>query len=139
MDPARTGLLLINLGTPDSPRVPDVRAYLRDRTAVYFAGGLVPEVEAQVLRLGDAWLLGLPLEPTVAVGRDWRARLGSPHAAVLGNSNGWLRYLPHPSDYAAPDAHRSYEVLMATLVPDAASRLLDAGEELARGLAREAA
>jgi len=120
-------------------RVATVRAYLRDRTAVYFAGGLAPEVEVQVLRLGDAWLLGLPLEPTVAVGRDWRARMASPHAAVVGIANGWLRYLPHPSDYAAPHSHRFYEVLMATLVPDAASRLLGVGEELARGLAREAA
>jgi ferrochelatase len=30
MPQARTGLLLVNLGTPDSPRIPDVRAYLRE-------------------------------------------------------------------------------------------------------------
>lgn len=30
MDKAKTGVLLVNLGTPDSPNVPDVRRYLRE-------------------------------------------------------------------------------------------------------------
>jgi len=110
------------------------RRYLRDRTAARFAGGLEPQVEVQVLVLGDAVLLGLPLEPTVDVGRAWRERLASPHACVVGIANGWLRYLPHPQNFREPGAERSYEVLMSTFVPDAATRLLDRGEKLLAGL-----
>jgi hypothetical protein len=110
------------------------RRYLRDRTAARFAGGLAPPVEVQVLVLGDAVLLGVPLEPTVDVGRAWRERLASPHACVVGIANGWLRYLPHPQNFSEPGAERFYEVLMSTFVPDAATRLLDRGEKLLAGL-----
>ncbi len=111
-------------------RVAKLRRYLRDRTAETFAGGLLPEVEVQALRVGGARLLALPLEATVDVGLDWKRRLGSADAAVLSIGNGWLRYLPHPANFAEPDAALKYEVLMSTLVPDAATRLLDAGEAL---------
>jgi hypothetical protein len=117
-------------------RLGRARLYLRDRTAPFFAGGLVPEVEVQCLRLGEALWLGLPLEPVVEVGLDWRARIGSPHAAVLGIANGWLRYLPHPRNFGEPGAPFAYEVLMSTLVPDAATRLLDRAEALAAALDR---
>jgi len=112
-------------------RLARVRRYLRDRTAPRFAGSERPEVEVQLLRLGDALLLGLPLEPTVDVGLAWRGRMASPLACVVGIANGWLRYLPHPVNFEEPGAHRFYEVLMSTLVPDAAERLLECGERLA--------
>jgi hypothetical protein len=116
-------------------RIASVRRHLRDRTAHRFAFGQVPEVEAQLLRLGDALLLGLPLEPTVDVGLDWKARIAPAPGAVLGIANGWMRYLPHPRNFAEPDAHLKYEILQSTLVPDAAARLLDAGQGLAKELA----
>jgi hypothetical protein len=116
-------------------RIALLRAYLRDRTASRFAGGREVAVEAQVLHLGEARLLGLPAEPTVDVGLDWRRRIASPHAAVMGISNGWLRYLPHPRNFEEPDAHLKYEILMSTFVPGAAERLLDEGERLSRALA----
>ena len=84
----------------------------------------------QVLRLGPAAFLALPAEATVDVGLDWKGRLDGAPGAVLSIANGWLRYLPHPRNYAEPEADRHYEILMSTLVPDAATRLLDAGEEL---------
>jgi hypothetical protein len=115
-----------------------VRRYLRDRTARRFAFGERPEVEVQVLRLGAARLLALPLEPTVAVGLDWKARAGTSDAAVLGIANGWMRYLPHARDLEAPGAEVAYEVLQSTFGPDAAARLLEAGEELLRRLETEA-
>jgi hypothetical protein len=117
------------------PRIAAARAYLRDRTAPRFAGGLAPEVGVQVVRLGDAWLLGLPLEATVDVGLDWKRRLGGAAGAVVSIANGWLRYLPHPNDFAEPGAGEKYEVLMSTFVPDAATRLLDAGAGLRTALA----
>ncbi len=120
-------------------RIARVRAYLRDRTARRFAFGEEPEVEVQVLRLGSARLLALPLEPTVDVGLAWKRMLGSEDAAVVGIANGWMRYLPHPRNFEEPDAHLKYEILQSTLVPDAAERLLEAGARLERALAEERA
>ena len=111
-------------------RIAAARAYLRDRTAPRFAGGLAPEVAVQVLRLGDAWLLALPLEATVDVGLDWKQRLGGAPGAVVSIANGWLRYLPHRRNFAEADAEQKYEILMSTFVPEAATRVLDAGEAL---------
>lgn len=112
------------------PRIAAARRYLRDRTAPHFAGGLAPAVSVQVLALGPARFAALPAEPTVDVGLDWKARLAGAPGAVLGIANGWLRYLPHPRNFAEPDAELRYEIAMSTLTPDAAPRLLDAAESL---------
>jgi hypothetical protein len=116
-------------------RLGRVRRYLRDRTAARFAFSERPEVLVQVLRAGDALLLGLPLEPTVDVGLDWKRRAPARHAALVGIANGWMRYLPHPRNFAEPGAHLHYEILQSTLVPEAAERLLERAEALARELA----
>jgi hypothetical protein len=116
-------------------RLARLRSYLRDRTAAPFAFSPRPEVLVQVLRAGDALLLGLPLEPTVDVGLDWKRRAPAPHAAVVGIANGWMRYLPHRRNFEEPDAHQKYEILQSTLVADASERLLERAEALARGLA----
>lgn len=118
-------------------RIAKVRLYLRDRTARRFAFGEEPEVEVQVLRVGDAHLLGLPLEPTVDVGLDWKRRLGGRHAAVVGIANGWLRYLPHLRNFEETFADQKYEILQSTLVPDASDRLLAEAERLDRLLTSE--
>jgi hypothetical protein len=125
-------------GLPDAERrerIARVRLYLRDRTAARFAFAQVPSVETQVLHLGEARLLALPLEPTVAVGLDWKGRQAGAPAAVLGIANGWMRYLPHADDFAHPEAHLHYEILQSTLVPEAAGRLLEAAEKLSAELA----
>jgi len=117
-------------------RIARVRTYLRDRTAPFFAGGKREvEVEVQLLAVGRALLLALPLEPTTAVGLDWRARVAARGVGlVVGIGNGWLRYLPHASDLAHPRAHQPYEVLQSLLAPGACERLLETGQELARDL-----
>lgn len=120
-------------------RIARVRRYLRGRMARQFAGGPEADVEAQVLRLGAARLAGFPLEATVDVGLDWKRRVGTPHASVLSIANGWLRYLPHPRNFAEPAAHTHYEVLMSSFEPDAAERLLDLAERLERRLGAELA
>jgi len=117
-------------------RIARVRTYVRDRTAPFFAGNRREvEVEVQLLALGRALLLALPLEPSSAVGLDWRERAAA-HGLplVVGIGNGWLRYLPHASDLAHPQAHQHYEVLQSLLAPGAAEKLLAAGLELAREL-----
>jgi hypothetical protein len=129
-----------NQGLPPADRrerIARVRTYLRGRLAKRFAGGAEAAVEVQALRIGDAHFAALPLEATVDVGRDWKARVGTPHAAVLSIANGWLRYLPHPRNFEEPAAHTHYEVLMSTFEPEAAMRLLDLAEQLDAKLAAE--
>jgi hypothetical protein len=108
-----------------------VRLYLRDRTAPHIARGRVPKVTVQLLRLGPLEALALPIEVCTDVGLEWRARNSCEHASIVSIANGWLRYLPHPANFEIENAHHGYEVLQSTLVPDAATRLLDAAEELA--------
>jgi hypothetical protein len=116
-------------------RLARLRRYLRDRTAARFAFGPRPEVEVQVLRLGDALLLGLPLEATTDVGLAWKERAPSRHAALISIANGWLRYLPHARNFAEADAHVKYEVLQSTFPPDTAEILLARAVALASRLA----
>ncbi len=111
------------------------RLYLRDRTARHWIEGAAEvEVEAQLLRIGPAALLALPLEPTTAVGLDWkrRTRGTAPFSTIAGIGNGWLRYLPHPDDLADPLANQRYEILSSLLEPGACEELLGAGEALLR-------
>ena len=119
-------------------RIAQVRLYIRDKTSSFFVGGgRELDLEVQVLCIGRAVLLGLPLEPTTAVGLDWRDRIGSGRfGAVIGIANGWLRYLPHATDLAHPLAQQHYEVLQSLLAPGACEALLDAGESLARELTK---
>ena len=113
------------------------RLYLRDKSAPFFTGGerRVP-VEVQVMRIGDAIFLGLPVEPTTNVGLDWKRRMRGRfrHAGLVGIANGWLRYLPHADDLAHPQAHLHYEVLESILAPGACERLLDEAERLTEAL-----
>jgi hypothetical protein len=111
-------------------RMARARLFVRDRTAPRLAGGLRPSVELRVLSLGAARWLGLPAEATAELGLAWKAGQ-APGSALLSNVGGWLRYLPHPDRFTAPRAHHHYEVLMSTLEPGAALRLLDAAVELA--------
>jgi hypothetical protein len=115
-------------------RLSRVRLLLRDRTANRIAQGLRPEVEVQVLRLGPIWLLGLPLEVTVDVGRSWRQATGD-LGSIVSIANGWMRYLPCAEHYRERDAALHYEILNATFVPEADSLLVTAGLELRSELA----
>jgi hypothetical protein len=115
----------------------ETRLYLRDKSAPFFAGGASKvDVEVQVLRIGDALLVGLPVEPTTNVGLDWKRRMRGrfANAGVVGIANGWLRYLPHADDLAHPDARLHYEVLESILAPGACERLLEEAEKLATDL-----
>ena len=110
-----------------------VRLFVRDQTAArWLDGERGADIEVQTLRIGDAALLALPLEPTTAVGLDWkrRARASAALAGVAGIGNGWLRYLPHADDLAHPRAHWHYEVLSSLFRPETCERLLATGEQL---------
>jgi hypothetical protein len=114
-------------------RIAQGRLYIRDRTGPYWIEGARQlDVEAQLLRIGDAALLTLPVEPTTAVGMDWktRTRRSLPYSGVVGIGNGWLRYLPHPDDLDDPLAHHRYEVLSSLLADGSCEKLLALGENL---------
>ncbi len=117
-------------------RLASARLFVRERTAPRLAGGLRARVEVRVLRLGDARWLGLPAEATAEVGLDWKEGR-APGSALLSNVGGWLRYLPHPRRFTAPNAAHHYEVLMSTFAPGAARELLVAGAGLAGALPGE--
>jgi hypothetical protein len=127
-------------GLPIAPArelLSETRLYLRDKSAPFLAAGeRQVDVEVQALRIGDAVLLGLPVEPTTNLGLDWKRRMRGrfAHAGVVGIANGWLRYLPHADDLAHPEARLHYEVLESILAPGACERLLDEGERLAGAL-----
>lgn len=109
------------------------RLYVRDRTAPFWviAEGDAPRhcsLFLQVLRIGDTFVLALPVEPTTEVGLDWKRR--SPGGIVAGIANGWMRYLPHPRDLAEPFAHQRYEILSSILAPGACERILEEAGEL---------
>jgi len=133
---------LASVATRDLPvaeareRIAQVRLYIRDKTSSFFVGKRRElDVEVQVLRIGRAVLLGLPLEPTTQVGFDWRDRIGAARlGAVIGIANGWLRYLPHAADLSHRRAHWHYEVLQSLFAAGACEALLSAGQDLAREL-----
>jgi hypothetical protein len=112
-------------------RISRVRLFVRDRTAERVAGGPRPDVAVQLLRIGDAAWLGLPLEATAELGLAWKSGR-APGSALLSNVGGWLRYLPHPERFRAPAGEHHYEVLMSTFEPEAAPCLLAAGDALTR-------
>src|SRR5262249_59095933 len=103
----RTGLLLINLGTPDAPTTPAVRRYLRE-----FLGD--PRV-LDIGPVGRALLLHLIILPTRpaksahAYASIWDARRGSPllyHsrdlAAAVAGQLGPARPVELPMRYRSP-------------------------------------
>jgi hypothetical protein len=120
-------------------RLARLRLYARDRTAPRIAGGRVPRIEVQILRLGPLWLLGLPLECCADVALEWSRRLDGVDAALVSIANGWLRYLPHERHFEEDGAEHRYEILQSTLSPEASRRLLDAAEGLARSMGARAA
>jgi hypothetical protein len=86
----------------------------------------------QAVRLGRYRLVTLPGEVLVEVGQDWQARYGpdGDAAFVLGLANGFAGYLPHPDNFAEPDAREHYETIMNALEPAAAVKALDRAQEL---------
>jgi hypothetical protein len=77
------------------------RASLALGRSKQFYGKQESAVEVHCIRIGDAVIVGIPLEPFSAIGRTIRER--SPFRWTLfgGYANGWFGYLPTKEDYAA--------------------------------------
>jgi hypothetical protein len=109
------------------------------------ASGLIPNLldeqgrlstEANLLKIGPVWLLGVPGELLPRLGLDCKALMlqaGAKIAAIMGLTNDELGYILPQEDYVYPDnpfePGEHYEETMST-GPDAGPRLLDALHEL---------
>jgi neutral ceramidase len=98
------------------------------------AAGWYVQAEVQVMRLGDAVLVGIAAEPFVAIGRAIKARSTAAHTLVAGYSNGSIGYLPPPEAYeqGGYEVNTSYVYyrLPAPLAPASAALVMDAALEL---------
>jgi|GEM_PF-922095 len=93
------------------------------------------QVSVQIIKIGDYHLMTLPGEVLVEVGRDWQER-NQPHgekAFIIGLANGWMGYLPHPSNFQEPGAEYKYETIMNALEPEATRIALEKAEEMVKG------
>lgn len=86
---------------------------------------MMPEQgELSFLRVGDALFIGMPGEPTAAVGLAAKAlakEKGIPHPAVVALTNGWLGYLVTAEQYRAG----KYEASMSFYGEEIGARMLE--------------
>ncbi len=100
------------------------RAQMRWNQALTYGSRRTAAVEVQGIALGDAVLVGVPLEPFVDIGLRVKARSPFALTHVSGYSNGWLGYLPNRRGYreggyevdATPFAEGADEVLVEAMV-----------------------
>jgi len=99
------------------------RAAMRARWAATCAGRTTLPVEVMAIRIGDAVLIGTPLEPFARTGADIRA--GSPFAVthMAGYANGYEGYLPPADEFPLG----GYETEWASPFTDAAEARLRQG------------
>lgn len=84
-----------------------------------------------VIKLDDYRFMTLPGEVLVEVTQDWQARFERANRAfIIGLSNGFMGYLPHPSNFREPGADHKYETIMNALEPQATVKAMDRAEEL---------
>jgi hypothetical protein len=89
-------------------------------------------VSVQTIKIGDYHLMTLPGEVLVEVGKDWQER-NRPHsdkAFIIGLANGWMGYLPHPSNFQESGAEFKYETIMNALEPEATRIALEKAEAM---------
>lgn len=97
---------------------------------------IIEEVEIQVLRLGDAVLVGLPGEVFTEFGLEIKARSPFRETFIVELANGWHGYIPTRAAFA----HGGYEPRFgytSRLVPEAGERMVEAALRLLHSLIRE--
>jgi len=91
-------------------------------------------VSVQTIEINDFRFMTLPGEVLVEVGKDWQER-NQPNeskAFIIGLANGWMGYLPHPSNFKEPDAEFKYETIMNALEPEAARIAIEQAEQMVK-------
>jgi hypothetical protein len=76
------------------------RAAMNAKWGRICAGNTSREVEIQALRIGDAALVGVPLEPFSRIGAEIRAGSKLPVTQFAGYTNGWEGYVPTDDEFA---------------------------------------
>ena len=91
-------------------------------------------VVVQTIQLNDYRLMTLPGEVLVEVGQDWQKRNHpcEDEAFVIGLANGFMGYLPHPSNFMEDGANYKYETIMNALERDAARISLEQAEQMVK-------
>ena len=93
------------------------------------------------LLLGISGVASAPLSAVQQGGNQGKVSLRTsvgvfaPILPVVSIANGWMRYLPSAAHYHEPDAAFHYEILNATLAPEADQALVSAGLGLRSELA----
>ncbi|MBL8839835.1 MAG: neutral/alkaline non-lysosomal ceramidase N-terminal domain-containing protein [Alphaproteobacteria bacterium] len=108
------------------------RASMNAKWAQVCKGRTHFEVEVQVIRIGPAALVGVPLEPFAAIGQAIREASPLRVTQFAGYTNGWDGYVPTAGEFQ----YGGYETEWATPYDkDAADVLIKATTETLRGLA----
>ena len=91
-------------------------------------------VSVQTIEINDFRFMTLPGEVLVEVGKEWQERNhpNESKAFIIGLANGWMGYLPHPSNFKEPDAEYKYETIMNALEPDATRIALEQAEQMVK-------
>ena len=89
--------------------------------------------EIQAVRIGDAYLVGIPGEPFVEIGLEIKRRSGLPHVFVAGLANGSMGYIPTEDTYAKG----GYEPAAAKVAPGADARIVNTALSLLERLGSE--
>jgi hypothetical protein len=107
------------------------RAAMDAHWAKLCAGRTRWSIELHAIRLGDAILVGAPVEPFARIGATLREGFANRVVHMGGYTNGWEGYVPMADEYD----HGGYEVEWATpYAPTAAETLIDHAQALARSL-----
>ncbi|MDF2713756.1 MAG: hypothetical protein K0R28_681, partial [Paenibacillus sp.] len=104
------------------------RAGLALERSRQFYGSLETDIELHVIRCGEVVMIGVPLEPFSAIGKNIREASPFAYTFFGGYTNGWLGYLPMPEDFPAG----GYEVETTPFAPEAAERLIEGVVRLLR-------
>ncbi|MCZ7573672.1 MAG: hypothetical protein M5U01_34405 [Ardenticatenaceae bacterium] len=89
--------------------------------------------EVQAVRIGDAYLVGIPGEPFVEIGLEIKRRSGLPHVFVVGLANGYVGYIPTEEAYAVG----GYEPAAARVAPGADAAIVNTALSLLESLQQE--
>lgn len=93
------------------------------------------EGSISAIRMGELCIVGVPGEPTSALGRrirDEGRRIGFKHVLVVSHVNGWLGYILEADDYA----RGGYEASLAFHGPTLAQRVYEASAKAMKELAQ---
>lgn len=95
--------------------------------------GMTTLAEIQAVRIGEAYLVGIPGEAFVEIGLEIKQRSGLPIVLVIGLANGYVGYIPTEEAYTTG----GYEPAVARVGPGAGAKIRNAALALLERLKSE--